>query len=48
MDVSATLKGTDYLTLGRNLFVESVIDLALKGRLAIIVTFKKQQHSVRF
>ena len=31
MDVSETLKGTDYLILGSNLFVESVIDLALKS-----------------
>ena len=31
MDVSETLKGTDFLILGSNLFVESVIDLALKS-----------------
>ena len=30
MDVSETLKGTDYLILGSNLFVESIIVLALK------------------
>ena len=30
MDFSETLKGTDYLMLGNNLFIESVIDLALK------------------
>ena len=30
-DVTETLKGTDDLILGSNLFVESVIDLTLKS-----------------
>ena len=33
MDVSETFKGTDYLILVSNLFVESVIDLALKKKM---------------
>ena len=31
MDISETLKGTDYLTLGSNLYVESDIDLVPKS-----------------
>ena len=48
MDISETIKWTDYLMLGSNLIVKSVIDVGSTETCCLAITYKQARTFYRF